>query len=110
MPLGFLVDDFRRMKQPDGFVFPPMCYEFCRETLHNAAVAAGITIPRFGWHTLRAMHATWLKAIGGADALDMMAQLGHADPKTTAVYTQPDEAGMERKVRALQEWLTGGVQ
>lgn len=111
--LGHLADDLKRLRKgaaPGDWIFEPEAYETVRKALVAAAKLAGVNIPRFGWHTLRAMYATWKRNHGGADPFELAASLGHTKIQTTAGYSQVDAALEEAKTRRLQEWMLGKVQ
>ena len=115
LPMGSLKPMFARAiagKGPDDFVFQPAGgYRYIWEHLVEAAEAVSCRTGRFGWHSLRRAHNTWMSK-GGASAADRMAQMGHSTSATNDIYLiaeSEDFARRERLVLALQERLMGTV-
>lgn len=109
VPIGALVDDLRRMQgQGSDRILPTICYSSTRNIIKAAAKDAEITARRFGWHTLRHLHSTWMRD-QGADALDVRDQLGHTRLETTTRYTRNEMARRAAAVVRLQTWITSGA-
>lgn len=71
-------------------------YQTALDRLKAAAATAGIDYPGFGWHTFRRASVTWGKRAGASQG-DSMAQHGHSDAKTNAVYYVEDDLDLNRR-------------
>jgi integrase len=119
LPIGSLRPVFQRAiagKRPDEFVFSGFGYWYALDELKAAAKAVGFESPRFGWHTLRRCHNTWIPK-GGASQQDAMDRMGHASAAVNDLYMvqeSEDFARREKITRALQDKLigkpAGGIQ
>jgi len=97
----------RQQSKPTDRVMPWRSYDWTRRLLKKAAKDAGIAARRFGWHTLRHMHGTWMRELG-ADLMDVRDGMGHANLETTAGYVQNDRKRWEAAQLRLQEMVVSG--
>lgn len=107
--IGALAGDLKRLQgKPTDRLMPWHSYDWVRRLLKQAAKDAGITARRFGWHTLRHMHGTWMRELG-ADLMDVRDGMGHANLETTAGYVQAnDRRRWEAAQLRLQEMVVSG--
>jgi integrase len=121
VPMGYLVDDLKRivMGDPERFVFQVKTRpewgrreSACRDDrdIHQhfvrpAAVALGFYWPGFGWHSLRREAVTALGSILGTNATMRLA--GHSSADMGLLYTLPDQQAQDAAIRARQEAIIG---
>jgi integrase len=115
LPLGCLVDAYRRLKPlnaaPEAYVFnydgePLDDRELLRDAIRPAAERLGISFPGFGWHTFRRQNLTLIQE-EGATSFEAQEQAGHSRPSMTSEYTIVGLARRERAVRRVQERVLG---
>ncbi len=121
VPMGYLIDDLKRLchGDPERFVFQIRTHGewgekafICRDDrdinqhfLRKAAKALGIYFEGFGWHALRREAVTAIGAVlGTAQAMRMA---GHTTESMSHHYTLADQQAQETAVRARQEAIVG---
>jgi integrase len=105
-----------RLPHTSEWIFPECgSYVLCQRRIVEARELAGITVPLFGWHHLRAACNTLMRS-SGADAIDRRATLGHSDDETNEIYVHATPEDRKRRgdlMMAVREAIMGqtkGVQ
>jgi len=112
VPLGHLVDDFRRLKPLDaaaeGYVFdrgdgqPYDDRGLLQHFIRPAAVKLGFYWEGFGFHSFRRENLTTFQEVGGS-AIETQRHAGHSRPSMTGEYTILQRKRQEELVRKVQE-------
>ena len=82
---------------------------WCQRPLVAAVKVAGCDTEKFGWHTLRRCHNTWLRK-SGASTHDAMDRMGHTSEAVNDLHFVVESEGYQRRkklVTALHEQLMG---
>ena len=123
VPMGYLVDELKRMGpgDPEAFIFSVATHEgefkprvsrddrdINQHFLRPAAKALGLYRPGFGFHSLRREAVTEYQATLGQAQAQRLA--GHSKADMTQEYTLPDLEKQDRAVRQFQERVLGRAE
>jgi integrase len=117
VPLGYLLEDFRRLKPKgvsgEGYVFdrgdgkPYDDRGLLQHFIRPAAKRLGFYFEGFGFHSFRRENNTKMQE-EGASATEAQRHLGHSRTEMTAEYTILQRTRHENLVKRVQErWLEG---
>jgi integrase len=117
LPLGHLVEAYRRHKPPDaradGHVFekygsPLDDRAILKDFIRPTAKRLGMYFPGFGWHSFRRQHITEIQKVG-ATPFEAQAQAGHSRLDMTFDYTIDSFERRKEAVLRFQERLLGNT-
>ncbi len=112
VPLGYLVDNFRRLRplevSPEAYVFdrgdgnPHDDRALLKDFIRPAAKQLGFYWEGFGFHSLRRENITTFQEVGGS-AIEAQKHAGHSRPTMTGEYTILQRKRQEDLVRKVQQ-------
>ena len=113
LPLGYLVDELKRLAEsrgpaPDDFVFDlgdgqPHDDRELLKIIRWAARKLGFYFEGFGFHSFRRSNITRIQSTVGASALEAQLHAGHSRASMTGEYTQIEAERHQELVRKMQE-------
>lgn len=112
LPLGYLVDDLKRLAEsrgpaPDDFVFDlgdgqPHDDRELRKIIRRAARELGFYFEGLGFHSFRRSNITRIQSTAGASAIEAQLHAGHSRVSMTGEYTQIEPERHQELIRKMQ--------
>ena len=113
LPLGYLVDELKRLAEsrgpaPDDFVFDrgdgqPHDDRELLKIIRQAARELGFYFEGLGFHSFRRSNITRIQSTAGASAIEAQLHAGHSRVSMTGEYTQIEPERHQELVRKMQE-------
>ena len=117
LPLGYLVDELKRLAEsrgpsPDDFLFDcgdgqPYDDREMLKVIRKAARKLGLYFEGLGFHSFRRSNLTRIQSKAGASAIEAQIHAGHARVSMTGEYTQIEPERHQELIRKMQEAALG---
>ena len=120
LPLGYLVDELKRLAEsrgpsPDDFLFDrgdgqPYDDRELLKIVRQAARELGFYFEGLGFHSFRRSNITRIQSTGGASSIEAQLHAGHSRVSMTGEYTQIEPERHQELVRKMQEAALGKTE
>ena len=120
LPLGYLVDELKRLAEsrgpsPNDFLFDggdgqPYDDREMLKVIRKAARKLGFYFEGLGFHSFRRSNLTRIQSTAGASAIEAQIHAGHARVSMTGEYIHIEPERHQELIRKMQEAALGGSE